>query len=231
MKDFQKEIRVDTQKTGKIKEEAIKILKDEKTIKSICEENKRSIYELPKDPRTMLACIETLAGEDNEINQLYVEYRGKKTSRERGYDYAAEIIYMIEHDLSQREAATIYGISRNTFKDAIERIKTNEQMKKLIDEHTRRHAKGRNCEPISEETKQKQKAELKELKKQYSIKTEQGTGLEFEIPENGQKENKNLSQSTIKRYKATRERLLKIAEKRREICKLERTKTDYSMER
>ena len=217
MSDFKDSLKVDTNREQIIREEIIEILSGNKTIKEICKSNKESNTGLPINPKTIKGLIEKYAGQDDEIYNLFIEYQEKKTNRDRGYDYAAEIIYMIEKDLSQRQVAYIYGISRNTLKSAITKMREDNEFKTLIDDHTNRHAIGRNFEKISEQARKKQESIIKNLKKKYSIKEEKETGMEIEIPKDYSKNNEQTKNpATLRRYKATRDRLLKIAEKARE---------------
>ena len=217
MKNFKDSLKVDENETIEIRNEIKEILSGNKTIKEICQANKESQNNLPVDPKTIIGLIETYAGQDDEIFTLYLEYQEKKSNRDRGYDYAAEIIYMLEKDLSQRQVAYIYGISRNTLKSAITKMKEDTEFKPLIDDHTNRHAIGKNFEKISEQARKKQEIIIENLKKKYSIKEEKETGIEIEIPkEYSINNNQTTNPATLRRYKATRERLLKIAEKARE---------------
>ena len=79
--------------------------------------------DVPKDTKTLIKRIKQLSGREEEYFKLYNEYREKLSKRPRGYSYIVEILDMLENNLSQREIASDYGISRDTLKDAIKRIR------------------------------------------------------------------------------------------------------------
>lgn len=126
-----------------LRSEITAILQGKKTIKEVCDSH-REAPDFPKDPKGIKRKMAILVEQDENIKALYNEYMKKKNDRPRGYDYVPEIIDMLENDLSQRNVAAKYGISRETLKTAIERIKDSD-LKELIERHSDRHALGRHC--------------------------------------------------------------------------------------
>lgn len=111
--------------------------------------------DVPKDPKTLRKRIEQLSGREKEYFKLYNDYREKLSKRPRGYSYIVEILDMLENNLSQREIASDYGISRDTLKDAIKRIrKIYPDLDVVLNEHAQRNKNG-NKQIIKEEEKKR----------------------------------------------------------------------------
>ena len=99
--------------------------------------------DVPKDPKTLRKRIGQLSGREEEYFKLYNKYREKLSKRPRGYSYIVEILDMLENNLSQREIAGDYGISRDTLKDAIKRIrKIYPDLDIVLSEHAQRNKNG-----------------------------------------------------------------------------------------
>lgn len=109
-------------------------------------------------------------GQDEELMNMYRQYKGNYSERERGYNFAKEIITMLEQDLSQRNVAEMYNISRNTFKSAINRmLESDPEFGKIIQEHLKRHSLGRNCPILSGIELERLEEKLKTFKKKYGV--------------------------------------------------------------
>ncbi len=156
-----------------LREEIIAILKKEKTIKEVVDSHKLD-EDFPKDPKGIKRAMKRLVEQDEEAKQLYSKYIQKANNRPRGYSYVPEIIDMLENDLSQREVAEKFGISRETIKTAIKRVK-NDKLRELIKEHDARHSLGRNCPGITlEEERGIRKYKQEYLSKKAEVNTQLG---------------------------------------------------------
>lgn len=124
--------------------------------------------DVPKDTKTLRKRIKQLSGREEEYFKLYNNYREKLSKRPRGYSYIVEILDMLENNLSQREIASDYGISRDTLKDAIKRIrKIYPDLAVVLNEHAQRNKNG-SKQVITEDEKKR----IKEVIDKYRPKEE-----------------------------------------------------------
>lgn len=158
-KNFLESLKVNTNITEETKKQLVAILKREKTIKETCQWNKEHDI-FPQDPKTIRSKIEILAGQDKEFYKLYIQYKEK--SKKCGDDYIIEIIDMLKNDLSQRQIADKYNISRDGIRAEIDKLKDNKKLGTIIIEHSKRHTKGRYCSSRTQEEQDKVSKILKE---------------------------------------------------------------------
>lgn len=174
-----------------LRSEITAILQGKKTIKEVCDLH-RGDPDFPKDPKGIKRKMAILVEQDEKIEALYNKYIQRGNSRPRGYDYIPEIIDMLENDLSQRKTAEKHGISRETIKTAIERVR-DEELKKLIKTHSDRHALGRNCPNMT----LKEERDILAYKQKYL--------QQKEAKQNGQDKDNNPIEQTGKRGQNGRE--------------------------
>ena len=90
------------------------------------------------DVKTLKQKIENLASNDIEWNKLFSEYYGKRNDY-NGYDFKAEMIQMLEEDISQTQMADIIGIPRETLTTKINQLSDNDELKQELKKHSTRN--------------------------------------------------------------------------------------------
>ena len=181
--------------------------------------------DIPKDPKTLKRRIEQIAGKEEEYFNLYSNYRQNLSKRPRGYSYIVEILDMLENNLSQREIAEDYSISRDTLKDAIKRIKkVYPDLDVVLKEHAQRHKNG-SKQIITEEEMERIKKVIDKYKPEESVDQIISRGnieelsqnalnqildMVYELEEKGYTQYEiskelGLGVSTIRRYKAQKQ--------------------------
>lgn len=163
MKNYQELItdEPENQVVKEIKEQIILVLNGKKYKKEVLEEFKGK-GNLPQDIKTLNACIETAAINDEQIREAYNKYK-KRAAKS---DYLKPICYMLSNDLSIHEAAEYFSISRDTLKGAVKRAEElDPELKNIIIEHNQRHSIGKYCQKMSEEESEKVGKKLVEIVK------------------------------------------------------------------
>lgn len=187
------------------------------------------------DVKTLKQKIENLASNDIEWNKLFSEYYGKRNDY-NGYDFKAEMIQMLEEDISQTQMADIIGIPRETLTTKINQLSDNDELKQELKKHSTRK---KNHRKLSSEEKLKQMIFVNEYREKNNIEKSReyeatkGSKVEqrlFYLNQilnlyNDVKENypdlneKQISEqldfdpSTIRRYKREKELLTSLREK------------------
>lgn len=189
MSDYQKLISNEPEsKTVKeIKKQILSILNGEKTRKDVLEEFKGN-ENFPQDIKTLNACIETSAINDEQIKDAYLSC--KKRSEKN--DYVVPICYMLLNDLSIHETANIFKISRDTLKGAIIRAKkTDPDLEKLINEHNVRHTMGKYY-PKLELNEEELKKEKEIIRKFISTMKEKNEDIKKQAPSTVRRKNAKI---------------------------------------
>lgn len=187
------------------------------------------------DVKTLKQKIENLASNDIEWNKLFSEYYGKRNDY-NGYDFKAEMIQMLEEDISQTQMADIIGIPRETLTTKINQLSDNDELKQELKKHSTRK---KNHRKLSSEEKLKlmifidEYREKNNIKKGQEYKNTKGSKIEQRLfylsqilslyndikesyPELNEKqisEQLDFNPSTIRRYKREKELLTNLREK------------------
>lgn len=187
------------------------------------------------DVKTLKQKIENLASNDIEWNKLFSEYYGKRNDY-NGYDFKAEMIQMLEEDISQTQMADIIGIPRETLTTKINQLSDNDELKQELKKHSTRK---KNHRKLSSEEKLKlmiftdEYREKNNIKKGQEYKNTKGSKIEQRLfylsqilslyndikesyPELNEKqisEQLDFNPSTIRRYKREKELLTSLREK------------------
>lgn len=188
------------------------------------------------DVKTLKQKIENLASNDIEWNKLFSEYYGKRNDY-NGYDFKAEMIQMLEEDISQTQMADIIGIPRETLTTKINQLSDNDELKQELKKHSTRK---KNHRKLSSEEKLKlmiftdEYREKNNIKKGQEYKNTKGSKIEQRLfylsqilslyndikesyPELNEKQiSEQLDfnpSTTIRRYKREKELLTNLREK------------------
>ena len=187
------------------------------------------------DVKTLKQKIENLSSNDIEWNMLFSEYYGKRNDY-NGYDFKAEMIQMLEEDISQTQMADIIGIPRETLTTKINQLSDNDELKQELKKHSTRK---KNHRKLSSEEKLKLMIFTDEYREKNNIKIGQeykntkGSKIEQRLfylsqilslyndikesyPELNEKqisEQLGFNPSTIRRYKREKELLTNLREK------------------